>query len=585
MKAQKGILTNLTIMILILISCSYIGCKKEETPIDKSVTTITISPDSTSVLVTQTVQFTTTAYFNDGTNSLVTNQTQWKCSESGIGAIDGNGLLTAVKNGSTQVIGSYQSFTDTSFVRTTGLVAIYTLPESLILLTNESQQFTAFAILQNGDTTDVTNMVTWSTNSPAVGVIDTYGLFTAIGLGVSSIRAELAGKIDISVVEVKDISSIIIIPDSVALFKSEKYQFHAIAQYMPSGTEDITSYCGELTAFQGGTATIIASINGLSSSPSDVIVSEIVSIEIIPGDTSVYFGANLHFTAIAQLLSGGYEDITDIAQWNSTNEQYGIIDTAGYFTSLDFGYTFITAEKAGIISNVSKVTISGSAPVFMDNFENEIVGGYPSKWLYYIGSYSYNDIEITDFTSHSGQKSCLIKDNGSFSSNYCYIYQNFTYLESGNIRFSWRTENDGFGIRLYSNSWEWDDLGIYILFHEGQIVYGQEVGGYTNFYTLVPNYTSNAWYTMNLVFDCYTDTYDIYLNGTLIKANTPFYNKRSYVSKILCIAFDETQCKNAYVDDVIITGNTKKGVTYSNKELPAHVISNENGNFSTKRKH
>jgi len=347
---------------------------------------------------------------------------------------------------------------------------------------------------------------------------------------------------------------------------------------------DPNIYPGILTALQSGSATITASTHGVSSNLANVIVKEIVSIAITPGDTSVYIGASLQFKAIAQLLNRSYEDITNIAQWNSTNEQYGIIDSTGYFTSLYFGDTFITAEKAGIVSNISKVAISGSAPVFLDNFENDVVGGYPLQWSYYIGSYTYNDIEITDVTSYSGQKSCLVKDIGSYSSNYCYMYHTFERLENGTISFAWRTEDDGFGIRFYSDGWDWADLGIYILFYNGSIVYARHVGGYANFYTLVPNYASDTWYSMNLVFDCNTDTYDIYLNGTLLKANTPFYNLRSYVSRILFMAFDEEQCKNAYVDDVIITGDAIKGATYSNKKLPSHIINNKNGIFSAKRK-
>jgi len=79
---------------------------------NKTVTSLTLNPTSTTLSLSgvsggQTVQFTATAAFSDGSFSTVTNQASWNSSVPTVASVNSTGLCSAVSIGSTSITASY----------------------------------------------------------------------------------------------------------------------------------------------------------------------------------------------------------------------------------------------------------------------------------------------------------------------------------------------------------------------------------------------------------------------------------------------------------------------------------------------
>ena len=168
-------------------------------------TRIEISPSSASLTsIGQTVQL-TAGVFDQNNAQMSSAVVAWTSSDDAVATVSGQGLVTAVKNGTATITGRSGSASATSTVtvmQSVGSIAIEPTSATLMSL-GETVQLTATVFDQRNQ--QVTNaVVTWSSSDDAVATVSGQGLVTAVKNGTATITGRSGSASATSSVTVKD---------------------------------------------------------------------------------------------------------------------------------------------------------------------------------------------------------------------------------------------------------------------------------------------------------------------------------------------------------------------------------------------
>jgi len=295
----------------------------------------------------------------------------------------------------------------------TDVSTIQITPTSQSLAAGQTAQFTATGIIHHGkhpdSTQDVTSLVTWASNAPAITTVSSAGLATAVSAGTATITASMPGAISATATVTvtggggttnSDIVSLTLIPgsQSVAL-PTQSSQFIAIGANAAGSTVNVTgqvawssssssvatiSTAGLATGVGQGTATIAAIFTNpdktvASASATFTVVSgasePITAINITPGAQSLSAsGQTGQFIAIGTSGATGLtEDVTNSAQlkWTSSIPSVASITSGqasgnGLVTGASVGTTTISAvwtnPDSTVVSATATVSVTLTAP-------------------------------------------------------------------------------------------------------------------------------------------------------------------------------------------------------------------------------
>jgi uncharacterized protein YjdB len=290
--------------------------------------------------------------------------------------------------------------------------SIAVAPTTQTLTVSQTVQFTATGTISHGNhpssTEDVTDQVTWVSQTPSVATVTSTGLATAVGAGSATITATYPGlppaNATITVTGSGGtttggtVTSLTIIPSSQAVASpSQTTQFIAIGTTSTEATENLTSVAiwsssnpqvatitsngGLATAVGQGTTTITAiypngSTGTVATGTATFTVTSgsgqgLTALSITPGTQTVAAGGQTaQFIAIGTLGSTGLqEDVTDSTglSWSTTIPSIATITTSGVVTGVSAGTTTVTAlfqnpNNGGLVSATANVTVSTTAP-------------------------------------------------------------------------------------------------------------------------------------------------------------------------------------------------------------------------------
>ncbi|MXW04496.1 MAG: Ig domain-containing protein [Gemmatimonadetes bacterium] len=159
---------------------------------------VTVTPETPSIAVGKTQQFTATAY--DSNNVVITGKTfTWTSSDTSAATIDSSGLATAVNAGTTTITAETGGIPGTASLTVTEtpppgtvIASVVVSPASASIQKGETQQFTAKATDSAG--TEITGKTfTWESSATTVATIDSLGLATAVNTGSTTIKARTDG--------------------------------------------------------------------------------------------------------------------------------------------------------------------------------------------------------------------------------------------------------------------------------------------------------------------------------------------------------------------------------------------------------
>lgn len=343
---------------------------------------IQILPNSITVAVNGTVQFTSQGGFSTRTYTLV----------SGSGSINATtGLYTAPASTGSAVVrvtDSRGSFAEASVAIITAVTGL-TVSQSVVSGgIGAAFTVTAQALYTPTGSVDVTTVAVWSSSNNAVATVIN-GVITFVSAGTATVTVTYGGfsqTINVTVAN-KTLTAITVTPSPHSMAVNAIRNFTATATYSDSSVQDITTSVtwassnsgvasisnvnptnGRATGIAAGASTITATLGSISGSSSLTInAATLTSITITPSDFLGGINSNYQMTATGNYSDGSTSNITSLVTWSSSNTAVATISnltaTKGLLTTQNIAsYQRITITATlGAISGTTPFGVNNSA--------------------------------------------------------------------------------------------------------------------------------------------------------------------------------------------------------------------------------
>ncbi|HQL59070.1 MAG TPA: Ig-like domain-containing protein, partial [Methanoculleus sp.] len=213
----------------------YIFVYEPDVPVDPALTDITVTPSSATLMVGETKGFVATALDQDG-NAMPGIDIAWSSSDPTVGAIDDDGVFTALAAGTATVTAASGDIAGTATVTVSDeepvLTGLNVTPPRATLAAGDSLKFIVTARDQNGNVMPA-GAVAWTSSDPAAGTIDDDGVFTALAAGTTTVTAtsgEVAATAAVTVIAAEpEFGMVVLSPPEVTLETGDTLQFEAVA--------------------------------------------------------------------------------------------------------------------------------------------------------------------------------------------------------------------------------------------------------------------------------------------------------------------------------------------------------------------
>jgi hypothetical protein len=267
-----------------------------------TLNSVIVSPSSASISIGVTQQFRATGVFSDGTSADLTNSVAWRSGTIAAASIDlVSGVATGLTAGQTE-ISATSSLASGSLVgsalltvKNATLGSITIAPANPTIPVAVTQQFRAIGVFSDGTSADMTNLVAWTSSTPAVATINpNSGLATGVTVGSSVITATSSvatgGKAGITTLTVSNatLSSIAVTPLTPTIGSGQTQQFKATGTFSDATTADMTNVVTWSTG-TAGVATINASglATGVATGSSVMTATSSVATGSKAGNTTL----------------------------------------------------------------------------------------------------------------------------------------------------------------------------------------------------------------------------------------------------------------------------------------------------------
>jgi trimeric autotransporter adhesin len=310
-----------------------------------------------------TQQLSATGTFSDSSTAPLTGVI-FTSSDESIVSVDANGLA------STHTVGAV---TLTATVGSVGGTGAFTVgPQSLVSIavspTNPSiplglhQQFTVTGTFTDSSTQQLTSGITWGSSDQTVVTVDLNGVATSVGIGSTSITANVGTLSSSSSITVTaaQLASIAVTPAATSVPVGSTQPFTATGTYTDQSTQDLSSTAtwmssdgtmatiditGLATGIAAGTVTITATSGSVSGTASlQVTLATLVSFTISPLDQTAVLGTQVQFSATGTFSDGSTRVITRQTQWSSSIPATVSVNNLALATAHKLGKVTITAS-------------------------------------------------------------------------------------------------------------------------------------------------------------------------------------------------------------------------------------------------
>ena len=341
----------------------------------QSAGSISIEPSSATLMaIGETVQL--SASVLDGNGQPVAGATvEWSSSDEAVATVSGQGLVTAVANGSATVMarsGSASASIPVTVMQSAGSIAIEPSMAATLMSLGETLQLSATVLDGNGQpVSDAT--IEWLSSDEYVATVSAQGLVTAVANGSVTVTARSGGaSASIPVTVMQSAGSIAIEPSMAATLMSlgETLQLSAtvldgngqpvsdatIEWLSSDASVAIVSGTGLVTAVGNGSATITARSGSASTSIPVSVMQSAGSIVIEPSSaTLMAIGETVQLSA--SVLDGNGQPVAGATvEWSSSDEAVATVSGQGLVTAVGNGSATVTA-KSGSASTVLVVNV------------------------------------------------------------------------------------------------------------------------------------------------------------------------------------------------------------------------------------
>ena len=248
----------------------------------------------------------------------------------------------------------------------------------------------ATGIYSDNTSRDLTQLVTWSSEDVNIIHVNNEtgksGVATGINTGTSKIFASLDGVTASAEVTVTAATLVDIFIDtpSNTIVNGSELKLQAVGIFSDGNKQVLTDQvswtssqsavatvsnsnanAGTLSTITAGTTDISATLNGIAVSTSIEVTDAVVTeISILPSQLTFAEGTSSRFMAIGILSNGNTQDITQLVNWSSDNENIITVSNIdkGLVTSSQMGEATLSASFNNLTSsasvNVSSATLS-----------------------------------------------------------------------------------------------------------------------------------------------------------------------------------------------------------------------------------
>jgi len=157
-----------------------------------SLSSLTIKPANPSIGAGQNQQFTAEGKFSDGSQKDLTNSVNWTSSNTVVATINGSGMATGAKQGSSTIGAASGSVTNSTnlTVAAPQVASIAVVPSNALVDVGAPVQLTATGTFSDGSIQDLTNSAAWSSSNTGTATVSTTGLVTGVVAGGVTISAK-----------------------------------------------------------------------------------------------------------------------------------------------------------------------------------------------------------------------------------------------------------------------------------------------------------------------------------------------------------------------------------------------------------
>jgi uncharacterized protein YjdB len=338
------------------------------------IASISVTPGSDEVFVTQTLQLAAVA--KDASGTVLAGRTvAWTTSDATKATVSSTGLVTGVAPGTITVTASAEGKSGTAAitVKPKPVGAVIVSPAQVSIEAGQTRQLTTQVTDDQGNVLSG-RPVTFTTENASIATVTTAGVVTAVAPGATKIVATSEGKTgsaDITVTPVP-VASVEISPSQSDLTVGQTATLSAIAKdargnVLPnrpaswmSGAPSVFSVSvagGVVTALGAGTGFVFATIEGRTGSAVvNVRQLPVTSVTITPASSSIAIDATVSLTATT---SSGSTVVTGRGVgWTSSDATVASVTSTGPATGL------VTGRKAGV-ATITATSEGVSSPAFV----------------------------------------------------------------------------------------------------------------------------------------------------------------------------------------------------------------------------
>jgi uncharacterized protein YjdB len=350
---------------------------------------IAVSPDSASIPLGTTQQFTAAGTYSDASTQDVTASVHWASSDSTVATVSvaqaTAGLATSTGTGTATISATSGTVSDAANFTVTPavLVSIAITPSAPSIALGQSQQFTATGTYTDQSTKNITTNVTWSTSNALVAVVSnttgSKGLAASSGQGTATIGAAMGSVAATTTLTVAALPA----PTGLtALASGNQIALHwnsvggatsyqvlratvSGGPYSPLGVVNTNNYTDMGLAAGSTYYYVVSAINSTTqssisaeASATTPVAPVLVSLSISPLNPSVVQGGTQQFAATAIYSDSSTIDVTTAATWSSSNIAVATIGASGLAATLSQGSTTIGAIYGGHSATTTLVSQS-----------------------------------------------------------------------------------------------------------------------------------------------------------------------------------------------------------------------------------